>query len=178
MVWKDFTIKKILNDFKYPINTICEGKMCSQNIAILSFNERLIKFYDLIYSCTESIATIENISGSGLKNNMLKLNENLLAVAGSFFYIIDLNFYHVVNRIYCVYAIDSISNFHFNEQGYFFVSQALTHLCNNGFEKGILSYYHYNFNDQFFHEKNTLVKLASKIKCHHSFITSIKQIDS
>ena len=29
-----------------------------------------------------------------------------------------------------------------------------------------------------FHEYNTLVKLASKSKCHDDYITSIKQIDS
>ena len=178
LVWKDYVIKKSGNDFHSYINTISETKDNTQGIAILSFKEELIKFYDLRYSTLECIETITNIKGSGLKHNMLKLNENILAVSGTYIYIIDLNALIVTNMINCVYANDCISNFHFNEKGFFFVSQALTHLWTDELEKGILAYYQYNFNDPIYPDVNTLVKLASKPNSHDHFISSIKQIDS
>ena len=178
LVWKDHVIKKSGNDFHSYINTISETKDNTQGIAILSFKEELIKFYDLRYSTLECIETITNIKGSGLKHNMLKLNENILAVSGTYIYIIDLNALIVTNMINCVYANDCISNFHFNEKGFFFVSQALTHLWTDELEKGILAYYQYNFNDPIYPDVNTLVKLASKPNSHDHFISSIKQIDS
>ena len=152
--------------------------MARQKIAILSFPCEKVKFYDLRYSNLECIATIGNIKGSGFKNNMLQLNNNILAIAGTYIYIIDLNSLIVTNQINCVYANDCISSFHFNNKGYFFVSQALTNYFNNEIEKGTLSYYQYNFKDEFIPEKNTLVKLGSKSGCHKLFINSIKQIDS
>ena len=109
---------------------------------------------------------------------MLKLNENILAVSGTYIYIIDLNTLILTNKINCLYANDSISNFHFNNKGYFFVSQALTHLWTDDLEKGTLGYYQYNYDNELFPDENTLVKLASKNKCHDHYITSIKQIDS
>ena len=178
IVWKDNEIKKRGNDFHSYINTISETKNNTQGIAILSFKKELIKFYDLRYSTLECIETIGNIKGSGLKNNMLKLNENILAVSGTYIYIIDLNALIVTNMINCVYANDSISNFQFNDKGFFFVSQALTHLWTDELEKGILAYYQYNFNDPIYPDVNTLVKLASKPNSHDHFITSIKQLDS
>ena len=172
--WEDNKIKKVLNDIKGYINTIC---LIGTIVAILSFKLEMVKFYDLRYSCLECIETIRDIKGSGFKNNMLKLNPNILAISGTYIYIIDLNSLIVTNRIYCLYANDSISSFHFNKKGYFFVSQALTHLWNNDIEKGILGYYQYNFKSEIIPEYNSLIKLASKSKCHNNFISAIKQLD-
>ena len=177
-VWKNNEIKKTGNVFHSCINTITETKENTQGIAILSFKEELIKFYDLRYSTLECIETITNIKGSGLKNNMIRLNENILAVAGTYIYIIDLNSLIVTNMINCLYANDSISNFHFNEKGYIFVSQSLIHSWTDEYEKGVLGYYQYNFKDPVYPDVNTLVKLASKPNSHEHFICSIKQIDS
>jgi len=176
--WKDNEVKKKSYDFHNYINTITEVKESQQQIAILSLIEEKIKFYDLRYSTLVCIETICDIKGSGFKNNMLKLNENYLAVAGSYIYIINLNLLIITNRINCMYANVTISNFNFNEIGYFFVSQSLTNLWVNDFEKGTLGYYKININNGVLYEYNTLVKLASKSKCHDHFISSIKQIDS
>ena len=177
-VWKDDIIKKTGNCFHSCINTITETKENTQGIAILSFKEELIKFYDLRYSTLECLETITNIKGSGRKNNMLRLNENILAVAGTFIYIIDLNSLIVTNMINCLYANESISTFHFNNKGYFFVSQALNHTWTDEYEKGVLGYYQYNFKDPLYPDNNTLVKLASMPNGHDDFITAIKQVDS
>ena len=176
--WENNKIKKRSYDFNNYINTITEVNNKLQHIVILCFKETKIKFYDLRYSILECIATINDILGSGFKNNMLKLNDNILAVSGTYIYIIDLNALIVTNKINCIFANNSISNFHFNKNGYFFVSQALTILCNSEFEKGILGYYQYNFKNKIIPDDNSLVKLASKHKCHDNYITSIKQIDS
>ena len=177
-VWKNNEIKKTGNCFHSCINTITETKENTQGIAILNFQEEIIKFYDLRYSTLECLETITNIKGSGRKNNMLRLNENILAVAGTYIYIIDLNSLIVTNMINCLYANESISTFHFNDKGYFFVSQALNHAWTDEYEKGILGYYQYNFKDPLYPDNNTLVKLASMPNSHGDFITSIKQIDS
>ena len=178
VVWSDNKLKKKGNDFNDLINTITEVDENRQRIAILSFREEQIKFYDLRTSYLFCIETICNIKGSGLKNNMLKLNSNILAVSGTYIYIIDLNSLIVTNMINCIYANDSISSFHFNNRGFFFVSQALTDLWFDDLDKGTLGYYQYNFKNEIIPDKNTLVKLASKSKCHDNFISSIKQIDS
>jgi len=177
IVWSNNKVKKLLNDFFERINTVTEVNDDQQRVAILSFSAKCIKFYDLRYSDIESMATISNILGSGFCDNMLKLNQNILAVAGTYIYIIDLNSLEVVNQINCLYANDCISNFNFNDKGFFFVGQAVTNSWFNELEKGTLGYYQYNFNDEVIPEKNTLVKLASSSKCHDSFIHSIKQID-
>ena len=177
-VWKDLMIKKTINDFHHHINTITETKSTTQGVAILSFDEEVIKFYDLRYTNLECIETISGIKGSGVKNNMLKLNENILAVAGTYIYIIDLNALIITNMINCVYANDCISNFHFNERGYFFVSQSLTHSWTDEYEKGILAYYKYNYIDPIYPDANTIIKLASKPNSHDNFICSIKQLDT
>ena len=177
-VWKDDIIKKTGNCFHSCINTITETKENTQGIAILNFKEEVIKFYDLRYSTLECLETITNIKGSGRKNNMLRLNENILAVAGTFIYIIDLNSLIVTNMINCLYANESISTFHFNNKGYFFVSQALNHAWTDEYEKGILGYYQYNFKDPLYPDNNTLTKLASMPNGHDDFITAIKQVDS
>ena len=178
VVWSDNKIKKKGNDFNDLINTITEVDEGRQRIAILSFRKEQIKFYDLRTSYLFCIETICNIKGSGLKNNMLKLNSNILAVSGTYIYIIDLNSLIITNMINCIYANDSISSFHFNNRGFFFVSQALTGLWFDDLDKGTLGYYQYNFKNEIIPDKNTLVKLASKSKCHDHFISSIKQIDS
>ena len=170
--WKNNEVKKKSYDFHNYINTITEVRESQQQIAILSFKEEKIKFYDLRYSTLDCIETIPDIKGSGHKYNMLKLNNNILAVAGTYIYIIELNTLILTNRINCIFANITISNFLFNQIGYFFVSQS------NDFEKGTLGYYCYNINNWVLLEYNTLVKLASKSKCHDDFITSIKQIDS
>ena len=177
-VWKDDIIKKTGNCFHSCINTITETKENTQGIAILNFKEEVIKFYDLRYSTLECLETITNIKGSGRKNNMLRLNENILAVAGTFIYIIDLNSLIVTNMINCLYANESISTFHFNNKGYFFVSQALNHAWTDEYEKGILGYYQYNFKDPLYPDNKTLTKSASMPNGHDDFITAIKQVDS
>ena len=177
-VWKDYMIKKTINDFHYHINTITETKSFTQGVAILSFNEEVIKFYDLRYSNLECIETISGIKGSGIKNNMLKLNENILAVAGTYIYIIDLNALIITNMVNCVYTNSCISNFHFNEKGYFFVSQAQNYSWTEESEKGILAYYKYNYIDPIYPDANTMIKLASKPFSHDDFICSIKQVDA
>ena len=91
IVWDDNKIKKCKNDFRHRINTITEINYGKERIAILSFGAEKVKFYDLRYKDLEALATIGNIEGSGFKNNMLKLNENMLAIAGTYIYIIVIN---------------------------------------------------------------------------------------
>ena len=180
IVWEKNKVKKRINDFINRINTITEINAKLQTIAILSFNQEQIKFYDLRYSYLQPIATIEDIKGSGLQNNMLKLNKNILAVAGTYLYIIDINSYIITNRINCVYANDCISTSLTIDdgKGFFFVSQALTNVWFNEVEKGTLGYYEYDFIDEVIPDKNPLIKVASKNHCHDLFISSIKKIDS
>ena len=180
IVWENNKPKKRINDFNNRINTITEINAKLQTIAILSFNQEQIKFYDLRYSSLQPIETIEDIKGSGLQNNMLKLNKNILAVAGTYLYIIDINSYIVTNKINCVYANDCISTSLtvIDDKGFFFVSQALTNVWFNEIEKGTLGYYEYDFIDDIIPDKNPLIKIASKNHCHELFISSIKKIDS
>ena len=180
IVWENNKPKKRINDFNNRINTITEINAKLQTIAILSFNQEQIKFYDLRYSSLQPIETIEDIKGSGLQNNMLKLNKNMLAVAGTYLYIIDINSYIVTNKINCVYANDCISTSLtvIDDKGFFFMSQALTNVWFNEIEKGTLGYYEYDFVDEIIPDKNPLIKVASKNHCHELFISSIKKIDS
>ena len=180
IVWEKNKPKKRINDFCNRINTITEINAKLQTIAILSFNQEQIKFYDLRYSSLQPIETIEDIKGSGLQNNMLKLNKNMLAVAGTYLYIIDINSYIVTNKINCVYANDCISTSLtvIDDKGFFFMSQALTNVWFNEIEKGTLGYYEYDFIDEIIPDKNPLIKIASKNHCHELFISSIKKIDS
>ena len=180
IVWEKNKPKKRINDFCNRINTITEINAKLQTIAILSFNQEQIKFYDLRYSSLQPIETIEDIKGSGLQNNMLKLNKNILAVAGTYLYIIDINSYIVTNKINCVYANDCISTSLtvIDDKGFFFMSQALTNVWFNEIEKGTLGYYEYDFIDEIIPDKNPLIKVASKNHCHELFISSIKKIDS
>ena len=179
IVWEKNKPKKRINDFCNRINTITEINAKLQTIAILSFNQEQIKFYDLRYSSLQPIETIEDIKGSGLQNNMLKLNKNMLAVAGTYLYIIDINSYIVTNKINCVYANDCISTSLtvIDDKGFFFMSQALTNVWFNEIEKGTLGYYEYDFIDEIIPDKNPLIKIASKNHCHELFISSIKKID-
>ena len=176
-VWEDNKYKKSINDFLKRINTITKINSLIQ-IAILSFNEELIKFYDLRYTSLQPIATITNIQGSGYKNNMLKLNKNILAVSGSYIYIIDTNSFIIANIINCFYSNVCISNSLslIGKKGYFFVGQTLTNKLDDELEKGTIGYYEYNFNNPLIPDKNTLIKIASKNHCHELFINSIRSI--
>ena len=174
-VWENNKYKKSINDFLKIINTVTDINSLNQ-IAILSFNEELIKFYDLRYTLVKPIATITHIQGSGYKNNMLKLNKNILAVSGSYIYIIDTKSFIIANIVNCFYSNVCISNSLslIGKKGYLFVGQALTNKFDDSFEKGTIGYYEYNFNDSLIPDKNTLIKIASKNHCHELFINSIR----
>ena len=177
-VWKDNAIKKSINDFCKKINTVSEINESQQRIAILSFREEKVKLYDLRYNELLPLATINNIKGSGLQNNMLKLNQNILAIAGTFIYIVDINSFIVTNTINCFYANDCIStSLILNEnKGYFFVSQAMTDDPDDELEKGTIGFYEYDFDNFIIPDKNPLIKIGSKNSCHESFISSIRSI--
>ena len=143
LVWKDNKVIKNINDFKKKINTISEIDEKRQRIAILSFNEEQIKFYELKYTCLEPMATVSEIKGSGFTNNMIKLNQNMLAIVGTYLYIVDTNSFVLVNKINCIYANDciSISLSMKQNKGYYFVGQAMTNQWNDNLEKGTIGYY-------------------------------------
>ena len=178
-MWKDNQLKKKINDFRKKINTISEVNEKEQRLAILSFNEEQVKLYDLRYTCLLPIATIYNIKGSGFQNNMIKLNQNMLAIAGTYMYIIDTNNFMITNIINCFYANDCISiSLHLIEnKGYFFVGQAMTNIWDDDLEKGTIGFYEYNFKDFLIPDDNPLIKVGSKNHCHDLFISSIRRID-
>ena len=180
VVWKDNEVKKLINDFLKKINTISVINEEKQRIAILSFNSQEVKFYDLRYTKMEPLAKIGNIIGSGFQNNMLKLNSNILAIAGTYIYIIDINSFLLTNIINCSFANDSISTSltYRDNKGYFFVSQALTNQFNNNIEKGTIGYYEYEFVSDIIPDRNPLTKVGSEMSAHNNFITSIKFINS
>ena len=179
-VWKDNKIKKTINDFYRKINTICEINEPLQRIAILSLYSEVVKFYDLRYSQMEPLASIHDIKGSGLQNNMLKLNNNILAISGTYIYIIDINSFLLTNKINCVFANDTISTTLTidNNKGYFFVGQALTDGFLDGVEKGTIGYYEYDFQNLLIPDYNPLFKIGKKTHAHEHFITSIRSINS
>ena len=179
-VWKDNKIKKTINDFYRKINTICEINEPLQRIAILSLYSEVVKFYDLRYSQMEPLASIHDIKGSGLQNNMLKLNNNILAISGTYIYIIDINSFLLTNKINCVFANDTISTTLTidNNKGYFFVSQALTNSFFDNIEKGTIGYYEYDFQNLLIPDYNPLFKIGKKTHAHEHFITSIRSINS
>ena len=178
-IWKDNEFQKSINDFHKRINTITEINERQQRIAILSFNEEKVKFYDLKFSFLKPLSTIDNIKGSGFQNNMVKLNDNLLAISGSYMYIVDTTSFTVINSIYCFYANDCISAplSLIDNKGYFFVGQAMTNKFDDYLEKGTIGYYEYEFKDDSNPDENPLIKIASKNLCHNSYITCIKSID-
>ena len=180
VVWDDNKIKKCKNDFRHRINTITEINYSKERIAILSFGAEKVKFYDLRYKDLEALATIGNIKGSGFKNNMLKLNQNMLAIAGTYIYIIDINSFILANKINCVYGNVCIStSLKINKnKGFFFVGQTLTNVSTDVIEKGTLAYYEYDFISTLIPDRNPLIKIASKEGCHENFITSIRRINS
>ena len=180
VVWKDNKIKKTINDFHKRINTISEINENQQRIAILSFDSQQVKFYDLRYPEMEPLATIENISGSGLQNNMLRLNQNMLAISGTYIYIIDINSFLLIYSINCIFANDSITTSLklVGNKAYFFVSQAMTNNYLDEIEKGTIGYYEYEFINTLIPDYNTLLKIGEKTNCHDSFITSIRVINS
>ena len=179
-IWENYKITKSINDFNKKINTITEICEKRQRLAILSFSEEKVKFYDLRYNNLIPLATISDIMGSGFQNNMLKFNPNILAIAGTYMYIIDINSFIITNKIHCMYANDSISlslNI-IDNKGYFFVGQAKTNKWNDDLEKGTIGYYEYDFNNLIIPDDNYLIKKASKNGCHKSFITSIRTINN
>ena len=125
------------------------------------------------------MATVSEIKGSGFTNNMIKLNRNMLAIAGTYLYIVDTNSFILVNKINCIYANDciSISLSMKQNKGYYFVGQAMTNQWNDNLEKGTIGYYEYIFNNFDEPDDNHLIKVASINHCHDSFITSIRRID-
>ena len=178
-VWKNNEFKKSINDFNTRINTISEINEAQQRIAILSFSEERVKLYDLRYTELLPLGTIRDIKGSGFQNNMLKLNNNMLAIAGTYIYIVDINSFCVTNIIYCFYANDCISTSLslIENIGYFFVGQAMTNIWDDDLEKGTIGFYEYHFENKIFPDENPLIKIASKNHCHESFISSIRRID-
>ena len=179
VVWNNNKIKKLIKAFDKKINSLCEISEKEQRIAVLSFDSQEVKFFDLRYNGMELLATIGNIMGSGLQNNMLKLNRNILAISGIYFYIIDINSFIITNIISCIYANDTISTSInlIDNKGYFFVSQALTNNWLDDIEKGILGYYEYEFISKEVPDRNPLIKKGEKILAHDNFITSIRFID-
>ena len=179
LVWDNYKVKKRINDFCKKINTITEIHSGQQRIAILSFYSEVVKFYDLRYSEVLPLASIENIKGSGFQNNMLKLNSNILAIAGTYIYIIDINSFMLTNSINCAFANDCISTSLYlkDNKGFFFVSQALTNNYLDDIEKGTLGYYEYDFNNVVIPEYNQLIKKGSKMHAHDNFIVSIRNIN-
>ena len=179
-VWKDNKIKKTINDFYRKINTICEINEPLQRIAILSLYSEVVKFYDLRYSQMQPLASIHDIKGSGLQNNMLKLNNNILAISGTYIYIIDINSFLLTNKINCVFANESISTTLTidNNKGYFFVGQALADCFFDAVEKGTIGYYEYDFQNLLIPDYNPLFKIGKKTHAHEHFITSIRSINS
>ena len=177
-VWKNNEYKKCINDFHTRINTISEINEGQQRIAILSFNEERVRLYDLRYTELYPLGSIYDIKGSGLQNNMLKLNNNMLAIAGTYMYIIDINSFMITNIIYCFYANDCISTSLslIENTGFFFVGQAITNIWDDDLEKGTIGYYEYIFENPIIPDKNPLIKIASKNHCHESFISSIRKI--
>ena len=180
VVWDNYKVKKRINDFNKKINTITEIHEGQQRIAILSFYSEEVKFYDLRYSGVLPLASIQNIKGSGLQNNMLKLNSNILAIAGTYLYIIDINSFMLTNSINCAFANDCISTSLYlkDNKGFFFVSQALTNNYLDDIEKGTLGYYEYDFNNVAIPEYNQLIKKGTKMHAHDNFIVSIRKINS
>ena len=177
-IWEDLQIKNSIKDFNKPISTITEICKKRQRIAVLSFCEEQVKFYDLSYTSLKPIATINGIKGSGLQNNMLQLSQNIIAIAGTFLYILDIDSFILTNKFYCIYANDCISMplSLIDNKACFFVGQAMTNNWKDNLEKGTIGYYEYEFKSENFPESNPLIKKASRSKCHTSFILSIRTI--
>ena len=110
---------------------------------------------------------------------MLKLNQNILAIAGTYMYIVDINNFVITNIIYCFYANDCIStSLILNERkGYFFVGQAMTNDRSDILEKWTIGFYEYDFDNIIIPDNNPLIKIGSKNGYHESFISSIRSID-
>ena len=177
-IWDNFKIIKTINDFHKKIDTISEICVKKQRLAILSFKEEQVKFYDLRYTDLKPLSTINDIKGSGWQNNMLQLNENIIAIAGTYIYIVDINSFIITNKINCIYANDSISISLslIDNKAYFFVGQAMTNIWDDELEKGTLGYYEYDFKSMTIPDDNPLIKKASCNHCHGHFISSIRTL--
>ena len=177
-IWDNYQIKNSINDFNKKIDTITEISENKQRIAILSFSEQQIKFYDLSYTSLKPLATINDILGSGFQNNMLQLSQNIIAISGTYIYIVDIDSFIVVSKFNCTYANDciSMSLSLIDNKAYFFIGQAMTNNWNDDLEKGTIGYYEYEIKSEIYPESNPLIKKASRSKCHNLFISSLRKI--
>ena len=177
-IWDNCQIKNSINDFNKRIDTITEISESKQRIAILSFSEKQVKFYDLSYTSLKPLATINDILGSGFQNNMLQLSQNIIAIAGTYLYIVDIDSFIVINKFNCTYANDCISTSLslIDNKAYFFIGQAMTDNWKDDLEKGTIGYYEYEIKSEIYPESNILIKKASRSKCHNLFISSLRSI--
>ena len=180
LVWNDDEkLKKRFNVFNANISNIYEINQKEQQIAVFSYDRKAIKFIDLRYEDILVLETIENIYGSGIKNNMVKLNEYNLAIVGTYIYIINLPILSLTNIIYTYYSNFLICDFklNYNKNIYFIISQSLANSIGEEQDKGTLGLYKYTINDELLSEQNELDKIISQEKCHAQFIISVLQID-
>ena len=139
-------------------------------IAVLSSKSRVVKFFDYRkYSSIHCLGTLEGVSVSSCKNNMMMLTDILLGISGTYLYIVDINIYEVVGKISTFLANIAISPFYFNEEKEFFISQGSSE------EIGLLGYYRFEIENSY--QKGTLKKLASRSKCHSGCIISMRKIE-
>ena len=180
LVWNDDEkLKKRFNVFNANISNIYELNEKEQQISVFSYDRKALKFIDLRYEDIFVLETIENIYGSGIKNNMVKLNEYNLAIVGTYIYIINLPILSLTNIIYTYYSNFLICDFklNYNKNIYFIISQSLANSIGEEQDKGTLGLYKYTINDELLSEQNELDKIISQEKCHAQFIISVLQID-
>ena len=180
LVWNDDEkLKKRFNVFNANISNIYELNEKEQQIAVFSYDRKALKFIDLRYEDIFVLETIENIYGSGIKNNMVKLNEYNLAIVGTYIYIINIPILSLTNIIYTYYSNFLICDYKlkYNKNNYFIISQSLANNIDEEQDKGTLGLYKYTINDELLSEQNELDKIISQEKCHAQFIISVLQID-
>ena len=180
LVWNDDEkLKKRFNVFNANISNIYELNEKEQQIAVFSYDRKALKFIDLRYEDIFVLETIENIYGSGIKNNMVKLNEYNLAIVGTYIYIINIPILSLTNIIYTYYSNFLICDYKlkYNKNIYFIISQSLANNIDEEQDKGTLGLYKYTINDELLSEQNELDKIISQEKCHTQFIISVLQID-
>ena len=180
LVWNDDEkLKKRFNVFNANISNIYELNEKEQQISVFSYDRKALKFIDLRYEDIFVLETIENIYGSGIKNNMVKLNEYNLAIVGTYIYIINLPILSLTNIIYTYYSNFLICDYKlkYNKNIYFIISQSLANNIDEEQDKGTLGLYKYTINDELLSEQNELDKIISQEKCHTQFIISVLQID-
>jgi WD40 repeat protein len=181
LVWNENEkLKKRFNLFNANISNIYEINQKEQQLAVFSYDKKVVKFIDLRYEDIFLLETIENIYASGIKNNMAKLNEFTLAMVGTYIYIINLPTFTLTNIIYTFYSNFTIVEHKLKKHRdniYFVISQSLANNIEEDEDKGTLGLYKYIINDELLSEQNELIKLANQENCHKQFIISIIQID-